>query len=275
VEEATFRDAADLVAKERRRRLKSLALGGAAVVVTAGWVVVVETWSRKARSHGPLTEAYYWGYSVAPLLICVLLAALVCAFPGRSWTRFFATYAISGTLGLLTQVKSFLDFPARERAMEAAAQRASRGDALLRENQRLVAELNETPPFSAAAIASEEAIAASENRLESMQRILGSAAEVVDEARAARPHVSRDVERDMLVRQQRAAQAEAYRASQTTLKFLRTSFGRWTVQGAIVQFSLAYEQERFNELLQAAQDAEKRAADLQADLDERAPPPRP
>jgi hypothetical protein len=57
-----------------------LLTAAAAVVVTIAWIWVIETLAARARTQGHLAEAYYWGYSVPPVLLSWLAAVVVSAF---------------------------------------------------------------------------------------------------------------------------------------------------------------------------------------------------
>jgi hypothetical protein len=199
----TYLDPADLAARERLRKRNSLLAATAAVVVTVVWIYVIGALATKARSQGHLAEAYYWGYSVPPFVLSWVVAIAVHAFPGRSWLRFCLVYAVVGAITLAGPARSLLEFDDKAKAATERARADVEAEALVKEQARLTKELNDEPPFRSGGLASEEALAISENRLGALLDILARVDGIDERELAARPPPSDETHLRELVRKNR------------------------------------------------------------------------
>lgn len=256
----TYLDAADFAARERLRKRNSLLAATAAVVVTIVWLYVIGALAAKARSQGHLAEAYYWGYSVPPFVLSWVVAIAVHAFPGRSSLRFCLVYVVVGTLTLAGPARSLLEFDDKAKAANERASTDVEAGALVKEQARLTKELNDEPPFSSAGLASEEALAISENRLGGLLDILAQVGSIDERERAARPLPPNETQLRELARENRQEQAEAYRETRAALAMLRTTWGRWSVVAERVKFEAAEDEAQFKTLYEKAAAAEQRAS---------------
>jgi hypothetical protein len=265
----SYRDLADLVARERLRKRTSLLAAAAAVVVTIVWICVIETLAAKARTQGHLAEAYYWGYSVPPFLLSWLVAVVVSAFPGRSWRRFCLVYTVVGIFTLAGPAKALFDFSDRARQANERASADAETERLMKEQARLTQELSDQPPFGPAGLASEEALAITENRLGALLEILAKAEDIEGKERTTPPAATPDAGLRELTRDNRREQAEAYRETRAALAILRTSWGRWTVVEQRVKFEAAQDEAQFRTLYEKAASAEQRATALRTRISQR------
>lgn len=228
-EASTFADAADLRARERSRKQRVLLSAGGAVATTILWVWWFEGSREEARHWGALADATAWGRGVAVLPLAVFAALVASAFPRRTWFRFFAAYAVAMTFGLVMAVQA----SRLGRGNRATVSREELDDVDLRRRQLLLrqdyehysAALAKSPPFSAPALQSVEALDASVRRLDNLINIVDLMKKLTVEIEAKQPAGTPRQARE--IRQLLDARKQDFQLSRATLALLTSNFGEW------------------------------------------------
>ncbi len=91
--------------KQRRTRIA----GGIAFAFVAAFFAIHVEW--QDRTVGlPLASSYFAAYSLAPLLLASIVAAVACVFRGRSWFRFFVAFCVVSALALPSQISKLAKY---------------------------------------------------------------------------------------------------------------------------------------------------------------------
>jgi hypothetical protein len=121
--EPTTRSEADPVdaelraAMERARQQTRTRVAGAVVLVFVAWNIWLQAeWADRAAGLG-VARSYLMGYVMGGILLALIVGGIACAFPKRSWFRFFVAVSIVCGLVLPSQLKQLGTFT-KERLRE-------------------------------------------------------------------------------------------------------------------------------------------------------------
>lgn len=246
----------------------------AAVVMTGVLAKILHGLATAGPRYDPLVEARYMGRAIAVFGVAALIAGIASLFRGRSWTRFLGVYAGVLALNLPAEFVRAKDEERKAAQREQEINLSQRAASVGREQRRLLAELQQVPPISSEGLSSAESIAASENRLGGLVSVLDLSDRLADEdTSSSLASRGRDADLGALLRRQRQARRTQFGAARELLRYLRTTWGRWTFDQATRQIrcSSGDDQRRLDELNQAVAHAEAETAKIDEQVQARAP----